>query len=577
MAADYPALAENLRRLSALAPNVSDRRSIDELLRRVGHSTVRIIVAGEAKRGKSTLINALLRQPILPSGVVPLTAIPTTITYGEHDAVEVRLRTGEARLEPVDHIGRFVTEESNPENILGVDDVVVSVRNPLLSGVELVDTPGTGSIFRHNTDSAVAARERMDAAVVVLSVDPPISDSERMLIEEINETAVTTWYVLNKVDRLNPAELRTAVEFTRSVIASLTRTDATVWPMSALNALTSSAGTPASKTGSEGFEAWAAEFTRYLETSAGRDLEQSVAGRAERLALSIKDRDNAALASLEIADERVESALALFAGRLASLDEDRAATSALAETLIREMITETGAAAADLAVRATPELDRQITSCLANGSIPPKALETDGLRLTTDLIRGVVDEWRTRWRAELNRRLQAANREITSRLERHVAGVRSTAAELFGLDLSAYTIEADLLERTAFSYRFEPAPGQYDTMAATARRVLPAPLTRRWTEGYLRRRSHSLLDQQIGRARSEFQAELSETARQLQAALRQQYHEGAGSIVESIEVGQQIRTAEAGGSAQTRAQLRRRAEQATRLAEQFGGARRPQD
>lgn len=62
---------------------------------------------------------------------------------------------------------------------------------PLLArGVELVDTPGTGSVHGHNTMEAQAALATMDAAVFVLTADPPISASERELIAQVAEMAV---------------------------------------------------------------------------------------------------------------------------------------------------------------------------------------------------------------------------------------------------------------------------------------------------------------------------------------------------------------------------------------------------
>src|SRR5674536_35974 len=76
-----------------LGAGEGDQASVDEvaeLSRRVREDALRVVVAGEAKRGKSTLINALLARAVLPTGVVPLTAVPTTLGYGESEAVEVR-------------------------------------------------------------------------------------------------------------------------------------------------------------------------------------------------------------------------------------------------------------------------------------------------------------------------------------------------------------------------------------------------------------------------------------------------------------------------------------------------------
>src|SRR5664280_1693219 len=168
---------------------------------------LRVVVAGEAKRGKSTLINALLARAVLPTGVVPLTAVPTTLSYGESEAVEVRYTDGRDAVLGLDALPELVTEAGNPANRGGVAAVTVRLPAPLLAGgMELVDTPGTGSVHVHNTTAAAGALERMDAAVFVLTVDPPISETERVFLRRVRDESVALFCVLNKVDYLTPAE-----------------------------------------------------------------------------------------------------------------------------------------------------------------------------------------------------------------------------------------------------------------------------------------------------------------------------------------------------------------------------------
>ena len=63
---------------------------LDELEKRLAQGRFHLAVLGQVKRGKSTLINALLGEDILPSSVVPLTALPTFIRYGEQRLLRVR-------------------------------------------------------------------------------------------------------------------------------------------------------------------------------------------------------------------------------------------------------------------------------------------------------------------------------------------------------------------------------------------------------------------------------------------------------------------------------------------------------
>jgi hypothetical protein len=67
-----------------------------------------------------------------------------------------------------------VTEEGNPGNWRGVARVVARLHTPLLDeGVRLVDTPGVGSVHEHNTLATDAYLPSLDAAVLVVSADPP--------------------------------------------------------------------------------------------------------------------------------------------------------------------------------------------------------------------------------------------------------------------------------------------------------------------------------------------------------------------------------------------------------------------
>ena len=112
-----------------------------------------------------------------------------------------------------------MTERGNPGNRRGIADVTAYLAAPVLAGgVELVDTPGTGSVFGWGTETAREALRSMDAAVFVLTADPPVSASERDLLGRVAGLSVATFAVLNKADHLDEAGLAEAVEFTRRVL-----------------------------------------------------------------------------------------------------------------------------------------------------------------------------------------------------------------------------------------------------------------------------------------------------------------------------------------------------------------------
>jgi len=178
-----------------------------------------VACVGQFKRGKSTLLNALIGQPLLPVGVVPITTAVTVVRFG--DERHARVCVGDRWREiAVDDIGAYVSEEQNPANEKGVSLLEVCVPHPLLaSGMCLVDTPGIGSVITANTETTRAFVPHIDAALVVLGADPPISGEELNLIEEVSRGVPELIVVLTKADRYTETERREATAFARKVLA----------------------------------------------------------------------------------------------------------------------------------------------------------------------------------------------------------------------------------------------------------------------------------------------------------------------------------------------------------------------
>jgi hypothetical protein len=173
---------------------------------------------GQFKRGKSTLINALIGQTLLPAGIVPITTAVTVLRWGSALRARVRLEQ-DWRDIAVTELAAYVSEEQNPANHKRVSLVEVCVPSPLLAdGMCLVDTPGVGSVIRANSDATREFVPQIDAALVVVGTDPPISGDELALVEEAAAQAGRLLFVLSKADRSSEAERGEAVAFTRRVL-----------------------------------------------------------------------------------------------------------------------------------------------------------------------------------------------------------------------------------------------------------------------------------------------------------------------------------------------------------------------
>jgi GTP-binding protein EngB required for normal cell division len=214
----------------------STARSIAE---RVAEGRFYVACIGQFKRGKSTLLNALIGHSVLPTAVVPVTAVPTIVRHGERLSVRVRFKSAPWMDVPVSTVDEYVAEAKNPENAKGVAGVEIFVPSPLLkTGMCFVDTPGIGSVFTGNTAATQAFIPHIDAAIVVVGTDPPLSDDELQLVETISQDAHELVFVLNKADRANAAERTAAVEFSRRILETrLKRTVPRIFEVSALDRL----------------------------------------------------------------------------------------------------------------------------------------------------------------------------------------------------------------------------------------------------------------------------------------------------------------------------------------------------
>jgi hypothetical protein len=195
-------------------------RDARDLASRVAEGRFFLATVGQFKRGKSTLINALIGEPLLPTGVAPVTSAITIVRYGASPAADVVFKDGRRTSIPISEVHTFVTEADNHENLRQVAAVeVFSPSSLLASGMCLVDTPGLGSVFQGNTEETQAFVPHIDAALVVLGADPPIGADELALVSDVAQHVGQLVFVLNKVDRLSASDSSEARQFTVDTLA----------------------------------------------------------------------------------------------------------------------------------------------------------------------------------------------------------------------------------------------------------------------------------------------------------------------------------------------------------------------
>ncbi len=163
-------------------------------------------IMGEFKRGKSTVINALLGEEIAPADVVPASATLNRITYGLEPRATIVYKDGHREEVPVDRIAEYVTKitEGAAATAELVDQAVVEYPCQFCqNNVEIIDTPGLNDDERMDAISEEVI-PRLDAVVLVLSASSPFSKSEAEFVRNKLMTSDVTRLivVVNRIDTI---------------------------------------------------------------------------------------------------------------------------------------------------------------------------------------------------------------------------------------------------------------------------------------------------------------------------------------------------------------------------------------
>ena len=213
-----------IEEISGIFESSSLRRlhpSILALREKLKTDEVRLAVLGQMKRGKSSLLNALLGGNVLPTGVLPLTSVITEVRYSTVSEARVQYQSGSIEEIAFSELAEYVTEPRNRGNHKRVSALQLFYPCDLLrDGLVLVDTPGFGSTYSHNTIATVGYLSKVDAAIVVFSVDPPITEVEANFIRDVQTDIPRLMIVLNKVDLVSDDEAIAACDFLRDELAN---------------------------------------------------------------------------------------------------------------------------------------------------------------------------------------------------------------------------------------------------------------------------------------------------------------------------------------------------------------------
>lgn len=187
----------------------------------LSNQRIDVVILGQFKAGKSSLINNIIGEDILSVGVIPVTSIVTRLQYAEEKKALVRFLNNSSVEISLSELEEFITESKNSKNYKNVE--VVDVFLPQLSrlkNIRIIDTPGIGSFFKNNSDTTFEWLPEIGLALLTISVERPLSEEDITLLKGIIRYAASVKIILTKTDLISVSQLDEVINYMKKSLSS---------------------------------------------------------------------------------------------------------------------------------------------------------------------------------------------------------------------------------------------------------------------------------------------------------------------------------------------------------------------
>ena len=271
----------------------------------------RLMVLGDMKRGKSTFLNALLGEPLLPSNVNPCTALLTVLRYGPTPQAIVHFNDDTTEQLDIDTFTqRYTIDPAETRQTDGttpfahVSHAVIHYPLPLLqNGVEIVDSPGLNDTEARNKLS-LGYIQNCHAILFMLRATQPCTLAERRYLNNyLQNKGLSLFFLLNAWDHIkdslldpdDPDELTQAEARLQKVFYSTLKDycdnyDQRVFPISALQVLRQRMKTPDQPIQDPGFSKFLTTLDQFLTKERARAEFQPVVALSQRTLTELTEK-----------------------------------------------------------------------------------------------------------------------------------------------------------------------------------------------------------------------------------------------------------------------------------------------
>ncbi len=201
-------------------------REIDQARALIQNKRLKVAIVGEFRRGKSSLINALLGMPILPVDIEPTTAAINRVTYGINPKAIIHFKDGNTSEVPISELSNYVTKLTPTSSKIAekIQEAEIQYPTELCSNhIDIIDTPGL-----NDTENMTAVTESMlddiNIAIVAIKSTMPYSETECLWVTKLlslpNLTHIV--FVVTCMDLVRKKDVEKLLTYTRQRVVEKT-------------------------------------------------------------------------------------------------------------------------------------------------------------------------------------------------------------------------------------------------------------------------------------------------------------------------------------------------------------------
>lgn len=402
-----------------------------DLVKKMEEDRFHLVVVGEFNHGKSSFVNALLGETVLPVGVTPTTAAIHHLKYADTPESTVVFSDGRRESIPFADTRRFaVGGGSSPDD---VDYLEVGYPAALLKErILLVDTPGVNDLSLQRADITYSYIPRADAVLFLLDAGQILKESERQFLQDklLKASRDKIVFVITKWDILNADEQKEALAYARTQLATLVK-DPVVFPISAETAL--QGGQNNQGMADSGMPELLAHLTTFLAEERGRILLDNALGEGLNVAGLLGKGVDARRRSLAMKTEELER-------RIKMLEEDLAGAAGTIEQRrikIREDIS-------GIKVGAQKDLDRFVEETIRQlPNVIDSAKKEDLRKFLPAFLEDTFRQWAEAEGKEIGSKLEELAEKTIALIKDDANEATRRVASTLGQDVKKLDIQID--------------------------------------------------------------------------------------------------------------------------------------